>query len=137
MDLLDVTGAEATMRYFLLLYPYAYATGDLTEWTEVSHPECVFCTSVIENVRQQIETGYTSTGGSIDVQSVAVDFVGDGVAGFEVSAVQAESTVQDGSGTVVRTNPAQALTLMIALEGGADDGGWSVRAVDITVEEPA
>src|SRR5690554_3704314 len=39
----DVAGAEAAAQYFLQLYPYVYATGDLSEWEAMSDPECVFC----------------------------------------------------------------------------------------------
>src|SRR5690625_2739076 len=46
----DVDGAVAAAEYFLLLYPYVYATGDLDEWQAMSHPDCNFCASVISNV---------------------------------------------------------------------------------------
>src|SRR5690625_2403296 len=55
----DVDGAVAAAEYFLLLYPYVYATGDLDEWQAMSHPDCNFCASVISNVdRIHSEDGY-------------------------------------------------------------------------------
>src|SRR5450756_2482983 len=50
MDQVNAAGAEAVAAYFLNLYPYVYATNDLTEWKALSHAECVFCKSVIDNV---------------------------------------------------------------------------------------
>ncbi|WP_237585282.1 DUF6318 family protein, partial [Actinomyces howellii] len=48
MDEQSPAGAEATAIYFLSLYPYAFATGDLTTWKEMSEDDCIFCNSVIE-----------------------------------------------------------------------------------------
>lgn len=53
----DLEGAIAAAEYFLLLYPYVYATGDLDEWEAMSHVECVFCASVSENVEELHERG--------------------------------------------------------------------------------
>ena len=50
MDEQSPAGAQATAVYFLSLYPYAYTTGDLTTWKEMSEDDCVFCNSVITNV---------------------------------------------------------------------------------------
>ena len=50
MDENTQMGAIAAAVYFMKLYPYAYATGDLTQWQAMSEPECVFCASVVTNV---------------------------------------------------------------------------------------
>ena len=68
-------GAEAVARYFLDLYAYVYATGDLEAWRELSHPECIFCTSVMEGVAAQQSAGERTVGGALVVttaQTVAV-----------------------------------------------------------------
>lgn len=52
MDEVSAAGAEAVAVYFLQLYAYVYATNDLTEWRALSHPECIFCASVITNVEE-------------------------------------------------------------------------------------
>lgn len=61
----DVEGAIAAAQYFLELYPYAYNTGDLTEWRAMSHPDCIFCASVIDNVEELHAAGGYQSGGSV------------------------------------------------------------------------
>ncbi|WP_269471413.1 DUF6318 family protein [Actinomyces howellii] len=50
MDEQSPAGAAATASYFLNLFPYAFATGDLTTWKEMSEDDCIFCNSVIDDV---------------------------------------------------------------------------------------
>lgn len=50
MDERSPSGAAASAAYFLTLYPYVYATGDLTDWEEMSAEGCGFCSSVAESV---------------------------------------------------------------------------------------
>ena len=45
----DLTGAIAAAQYFITLYPYVYATGDLTAFRAMSDATCKFCDSVITN----------------------------------------------------------------------------------------
>ena len=50
-------GAIATATYFVQLYPYVYATGDLEQWKSMSRQDCLFCNSVITNVKELHESG--------------------------------------------------------------------------------
>ena len=43
----NLTGAIAVAEYFITLYPYVYATGDLTAFRAMSDATCKFCDSVI------------------------------------------------------------------------------------------
>ena len=61
MDEFTVEGAAFAGEYFLLLYPYVYATGDLEPWQAMSDPGCVFCNNVMAKV-----TDMHSTGGWLD-----------------------------------------------------------------------
>ena len=61
MDEFTVEGAAAAGEYFLLLFPYVYATGELSDWQAMSDPECVFCNNVINDV-----TEVHSSGGWVD-----------------------------------------------------------------------
>ena len=70
MDEVNAAGAEAVAVYFLELFPYVYATGDLTTWRELSHPECIFCSNVIAGVEEMLIEGNHSEGGLIAVSSV-------------------------------------------------------------------
>ncbi|WP_418606211.1 DUF6318 family protein [Georgenia sp. SUBG003] len=66
----DVAGAEAAAQYFLELYPYVYATGDLAEWKAMSDPECVFCQSVVDNVEELYSGGGFGVGPEIEIRTV-------------------------------------------------------------------
>ena len=52
MDELSPEGLRLAGEYFLALYPYVYATGDLSDWQAMSDPECGFCNNVITNVTE-------------------------------------------------------------------------------------
>lgn len=52
MDEHSPHGASQTAAYFLSLYPYVYATGDLTAWQDMSQDTCIFCNSVITDVTE-------------------------------------------------------------------------------------
>ncbi|MCL3791845.1 hypothetical protein H6X68_04415 [Actinomyces sp. 186855] len=57
MDKLSPEGARAAAEYFLSLYPYVYATGDLSDWQAMSDAGCVFCNNVITNVTELHSAG--------------------------------------------------------------------------------
>ena len=57
MDEFTVEGAVATGEYVLALYPYVYATGDLSDWQAMSDPECGFCNNVINDVTELHSSG--------------------------------------------------------------------------------
>ena len=53
----DLTGAIAAADYFITLYPYVYATGDLTAFRTMSDATCKFCDSVITNATSMHTAG--------------------------------------------------------------------------------
>ena len=61
MDELSPEGLRLAGEYVLALYPYTFATGDLSDWRALSTPECGFCNNVINNV-----TGMHAAGGWVD-----------------------------------------------------------------------
>jgi hypothetical protein len=92
----------------LELYPYAYNTGDLTSWKEMSHPDCIFCASVVEEVVALHERGGHQDGGSITW--------------LEVSAVQ-----EEGSRALVEAvaNEAPSTETVAGTTTEASSGGTS------------
>ncbi len=131
MDEISVAGAEAAAAYFLQLYPYVYATGDLAEWKALSHPECVFCASVIENVETQVAAGETNRGSAVEVASVVGLETTPGE-WYSVDAVFVEGPSErlNASGEVIsaREQPQEvAATLALVVEGTT----WSVRALEV------
>lgn len=129
MDRSDVEGAIAAAQYFLELYPYAYNTGDLTTWKAMSHPECVFCASVIENVETLHAAGGYEVGGEIIIESVTASDPVEGNEFFavDVSAVQSAASEYGASGQVVREIPEAKYVIYMAAQFTGYD--WLVRAV--------
>ncbi len=107
MDRDDLEGAKAAAQYFLELYPYAYNTGDLTEWTAMSHPECIFCASVIENVEALHAEGGYEVGGDLVFESVtgAEPIEGNEFYGVDFVLTQSAATEYDKVGAEVRDVP--------------------------------
>ncbi|RPF25622.1 DUF6318 family protein [Georgenia muralis] len=126
----DVAGAEAAAQYFLELYPYVYATGDLTEWDAMSDPACKFCESVAENALQlHASGGYQLSDG------------------YEVTAVDSRSSDDATPYTAVWVDATEGRSTRVTESGEAEEfeGGpvefdfamarqgeeWTVRGVEV------
>jgi hypothetical protein len=129
----DAATAEALAVYFLELYPYVYATGDLTEWRALSHPDCKFCRSVITNVEQLIADGYVAGGGEIAVADPETRPISNTFFDVELTASQDAMVVYDSLGAVVAHY--EAKTYRVALGVAYDEGMWLIDGVDTGVEE--
>ena len=129
MDQVSAAGAEAVAVYFLNLYPYVYASNDLTEWKALSHAECVFCASVTDHVKKQVAEGHRSTGGLVSIESVSGVEVSPGFFSVRVAATQAPSSEYAPDGSVADTSPGSdsQLTLVVLRSGSS----WQVRAVQV------
>ena len=57
MDELSPEGLRLAGEYVLALYPYVYATGDLSDWQAMSTPDCGFCNNVITKVTKLHDAG--------------------------------------------------------------------------------
>jgi hypothetical protein len=131
MDEVSAAGAEAAAVYFLQLYPYVYATGDLEEWRAMSHPECVFCTSVITNVEEEQAEGRRSTGGGIGITG-AISREITTATWYSVSLEGYEEpwSTFDTEGNLVEEHTArEPHTFELAVIRDADR--WLVRAVQV------
>ena len=71
----NLTGAIAVAEYFITLYPYVYATGDLTAFRAMSDATCKFCDSVITSATaMHVSGGWgDSWGQQITFTSVTAD----------------------------------------------------------------
>src|SRR5674476_265526 len=63
MDEVSAAGAEAVAVYFLQLFPYVFATGDLDDYRALSHPECIYCANAAAAVEEMLAAGQHSVGG--------------------------------------------------------------------------
>jgi hypothetical protein len=131
MDEVSTDGAIAAATYFLQLYPYAYNTGDLTEWKALSHPECKFCASVVDDVTATFAKQHHSEGGGFEVAESSGSEIDPGK-WFSVTilADQLPWTELDSSGTVVDSDP-ESHTIDVVFAVVVGDSGWLIRGVQI------
>ncbi|MFF3065974.1 DUF6318 family protein [Oerskovia sp. NPDC057915] len=123
MDRTDEVGAAAAATYFLELYPYVMATGDLTEWDAISYVDlCEFCVKVASDVEAYRSAGSSYTGGEVSVE-VTKTYPIDTLLGaypVDVRLAQASSVVTDSGGrTVDRTEPTAGPLRVELIHNGA------------------
>ena len=133
MSVVDAATAEAVAKYFLELYPYVYATGDLAEWRALSHPECIFCASVISNVEEMVAAGETVSGALVTISDVMTTQVSDVYFDVELTAQQGVSSRLDSSGSLIGTTAPS--TYRMAVGTLCEDGTWRIRGVDTDMSQ--
>ena len=128
MDEDSPEGAVATGSYFVQLYPYVYATGDLEQWRAMTRQDCLFCGSVITNV-----TSLHDSGGWVDpwVHTITETDYSDPGPGSEYSRVdivfsQEAVYTYDGTGAPPEIEDPKPRTLLI-LAMRYEDGHWIIR----------
>lgn len=132
MDVADSAGAEAAAVYFLQLFAYVYATGDLTEWREMSHPECVYCASVSSGVEEMSAASRYAVGGLDTITGVNSTEVESGRWWtVDVDLVQAPSQTLDQDGTVIEDFP-DTVGYHMDIAVVSEASRWLIRAVSHT-----
>jgi hypothetical protein len=106
MDVADSAGAEAAAVYFLQLFPYVFATGDLEDYRALSHPECIYCASVTAGVEAMFAANQQSVGGMNTITAVTSVEVEPGRWwSIDVEVTQSPSQTLDANGQVVEEFP--------------------------------
>jgi hypothetical protein len=134
MDAVSVEGAIAAVTYFMVLYPYASNTGDISPLKELSHPDCIFCKSVTDHAEQMHALGQRQIGTETRVLSARGSEVNPGY-WFSVDArVEQEGwQIIDAGGSVVDGDPTLK-TYAMNFAVIHQDGSWLVRGAEYTVE---
>ncbi len=119
----------AVVDYFLHLLPYVNATGDLADWTALSHPACQFCASVSEDVQSQTSAGRHDVGGSITTTGgTGTDVTPGGFYTVEFALVQAPSETVDASGAASESFDESKSAVSVAVVW--DGTSWAIRGVE-------
>jgi hypothetical protein len=124
MDRTDEVGAAAAATYFLELYPYVMATGEVAEWDELSLTDlCEFCVKVSADVAAYQAAGSTYVGGGVDV-TVTKTYPIDTLLGaypVDVMLRQASSHIADMSGAKIETTESASGPLRVeVMHDGSD-----------------
>lgn len=109
MDEFSTEGAVLSADYFLSLFPYVYATGDLADWESLSEDGCVFCSNVMTDVTARLELGWWSDPWEQEVVFVSCDeAVGDpSTMVVDVNVISGEIVTHRADGIVERRRPPQ------------------------------
>ena len=124
MDEQTPEGAAAAATYFLSLYSYVYATGDLSLWQAMSTSDCEFCRLVAERVNTLHESGGWGEPWTDEVvaQSWGYDTSGE-ILAITVAVDSPERTIHHGSDVQVW----KAEQAHVQMQMVWTDTGWSVR----------
>lgn len=129
MSVVDAATAEAVARYFVALFPYAFASGDLADWDALSHPACVYCASVRAGVDEFRAEGLRSVGGEVTVtDAAATETVAGQMWMITFTMTEQPSETVDANGDVVETFP-ETKTYDSAVLVVNETGNWQVREV--------
>lgn len=133
MDDPGVDGAVAAATYFLSLYPYVYNTGDLTAWKALSHPECVFCASVMTNVDEMHSKGNHQVGPTVTVDAAVGREVDPGVFfAVDIDTTQGPSKELDPRGEVI-DEMLDSTKIHVSIAVVREGGSWIIRGSEATV----
>lgn len=107
MDRADETGAIAAAEYFMRLSEYAFLTGDLSTWEEISTADCGYCNNVKERVNRVWGAGGRIDGAQLRVASPRIRGRDEqlGIYAVEVDYVASPAQELDSTGGVLDELP--------------------------------
>ncbi|MBT0995550.1 hypothetical protein KIN34_14800 [Cellulomonas sp. DKR-3] len=123
--------AIAVGKYFVSLFPYAYATGDLAEWDRLSGPNCDYCSSVREAVREVYDAGNHGVGGGHDIGFGSASATGRNSFILSVDVKEHPSQTLSSDGSVVEDFP-DTNYYRADIELSWDDGHWIIDGAAFT-----
>lgn len=130
-----LTGDEATdavkvATYFMNLYPYSVATGDLGEWRGLSHPSCEFCAELIGDVEAYRDEEWVET--SIKISETRLFAVVDGEVNYRVDLLVDRGELRAHGNSEIESLPAGTYTAVLGLV--LTDQQWQVHSLEILSE---
>ena len=125
----DAEGAAAAAEYFIELYPYVMATGDVEEFEAMSHRACGFCADALEQAARIQDSAWVYTGGESSL-SVSQTYLRDGVTGIipiDVEISQQSSRIADRGGEEIYSVDSKVFDRRV--EMGRKHGEWVVVTI--------
>ena len=121
-------GAAAAATYFMSLYPYVLATGDLAAWDAMSAPSCDFCNNTRSEVERLRAAGQRNLGGITVLAATGTDLGSNGWHSASLEVEIHRSSDVDEEGTVVASREGGTYSVDLALTWS---GGWLVDSAGI------
>ncbi|MGY4643183.1 hypothetical protein ACVW07_001016 [Cellulomonas sp. URHB0016] len=123
-------GAVAAAKYYLELYDFVFASGNLDLWRAMSADDCKFCNGVITDIEDMVALRHTSPSTSMQVtRANATEVLPQESYGVDLDVIQGAWTEIDVTGTVVDSGEPSSAQMYFAL--GWTEDGWLVRQVDV------
>jgi len=119
-------GAAAAASYFISLFPYINATGDLVEWNALSSPECTFCAGVRTNVEELHTQGNRNLGGAEILSATGTEVDAGRWYSARLHVVIAPSVDVDASGTLLDEHPKEDRQIDVVMTW---QDGWTIDEV--------
>ncbi len=119
--------AKAVGRYFLSLFPYAVATGDLTAVDALSGAGCKYCKHLRRIVTEIHDAGNHGTGGAYELGFTSAIQSGDGDFTVGIEYVETPSRTVAPDGSVVEDFP-DTYNMKAVLKLRWSGSSWTVEA---------
>lgn len=125
----DETGAVAAAKYFLDLYTYTESSQDTGPWEAMSHPDCVFCKSIVDDVARMRADNKFVIPARIDVKSQRTMALAPLVYNVALDVATGPDEVRDLDGRLIDAGVVEGglMTLVVYFQ----DGSWLVRGVEL------
>ncbi len=121
-------GAAAAATYFMSLYPYVLATGDLAAWDAMSAPDCDFCNNTRTEVERLRAAEQRNLGGITVLAAGGTDLGSNGWHSARLEIEIHESSDVDAAGIVVSSRDGGTYSVDLALTWS---GGWLIDSAGI------
>ena len=124
-------GLEAFARYWFELLGYSYETGDVTQISAITSPNCTMCESAKEVQKGWHEDGRWLGGGKVTTPSVSTNFRVAADGNYQVAVQVSQEALSyynpDGSMDSTDPKPADSGSLMLAVY---THGAWFVNTIE-------
>ena len=127
----SLEAAVAAAVYFLKLYRYAAVTGDTKDFEAMSEQRCVFCNSVISNVKKIHDSGGWADPWEQTFEKVEAYPLNPGYEYHQVDVTlhSGDISTHHGDGSDGKNSPAETNLVRIAMR--YHDGTWTVGDVEV------
>ncbi|MBO3089422.1 DUF6318 family protein [Cellulomonas dongxiuzhuiae] len=125
----NADGAAAAARHFMDLYTYSRLTGDPSLLFDLSSPECLTCSAIVEQVNAARDEGKKSEGYAVTIHEVTpTELVGGESFTVRLRLTEGVGTTRDRAGVVVSETAAVDRVLSFGLRW---HGEWTVEALGV------
>jgi hypothetical protein len=126
----DEAGAVAAATYFMTqLYPYTEMTQETASWVAMSHQDCIFCKSILEDVATQRLVGRRAVIAPVRINRTSTQSVNPAVFSVTLDMTTGPDEDFNAEGVSLGKTAADSGTATIVVVRQADK--WLTRGVEL------